>query len=283
MTIGGSFPNRHPLILLLLPLIFATIITSVYGTCQLSFEQGNKLYNYSLTNPIRNFPHGILSEDGFYKVAVNGTVLWFQLCDAMIFNHDPPTCVECGDCGGISRCGMGCSALVANIIGGYPVCTTLGYSSSTSFELIDKTDPLKGITAKLSNRGSKSNCSLAVSVVCDTNGVQGPQTLELVGTCDYATEIHHPSGCALIISSHGNGMGWFGTMLILILFFFGVYLVGGAVYRYYSLGIRGIDIIPNLEFWASLPHTLQSSFTSLVRRFRGPSHGHRSSYSPVNF
>uniref|UniRef100_M1CLA4 Uncharacterized protein n=2 Tax=Solanum TaxID=4107 RepID=M1CLA4_SOLTU len=78
-------------------------------------------------------------------------------------------------------------------------------------------------------------------------------------------------------------MGWFGTMLILILFFFGVYLVGGAVYRYYSLGIRGIDIIPNLEFWASLPHTLQSSFTSLVRRFRGPSHGHRSSYSPVNF
>ncbi|WMV31229.1 hypothetical protein MTR67_024614 [Solanum verrucosum] len=228
MTIGGSFPNRH--LLRLFPLVFATIITSVYGTCQLSFEQGNKLYNYSLTNPIRNFPHGILSEDGFYKVAVNGTVLWFQLCDAMIFNHDPPTCVECGDCGGISRCGMGCSALVANIIGehilrdntratedqfgfmpialqwreprlgtsaggslggvsmvsaGYPVCTTLGYSSSTSFELIDKTDPLKGITAKLSNRGSKSNCSLAVSVVCDTNGVQGPQTLELVGTCDY--------------------------------------------------------------------------------------------------
>lgn len=38
--------------------------------------------------------------------------------------------------------------------------------------MADKTDPLKGITAKLFNRGSKSNCSLAVSIVCDTNGVQ---------------------------------------------------------------------------------------------------------------
>ncbi|OIT03023.1 protein trichome birefringence-like 33 [Nicotiana attenuata] len=160
---------------------------------------------------------------------------------------------------------------------GYPVCTTLGYSSGTSFELSDKKDPLKGIKAKMSYRGSKLNCSLAVSIVCDTNGVQGPRTLELVGTCDYATQMHHPSGCAVIISSHGQGMGWFGTMMVIILCLFGVYLLGGAAYRYFSLGIRGIDIIPNLEFWASLPHTLQSMFLSLVRRFRGPSHGHRSS------
>uniref|UniRef100_A0A3Q7GLH6 Trichome birefringence-like N-terminal domain-containing protein n=1 Tax=Solanum lycopersicum TaxID=4081 RepID=A0A3Q7GLH6_SOLLC len=288
MAIGGSYPNRH--LLCLFPLIFVTIITSVYGTCQFSFEQDNKLYNYSLTKPIRNFPHGILSEDGFYKVAVNGTVLWFQLCDAMIFNHDPPTCVECGDCGGISRCGMGCSALVANIIGG------------NTTEVMDKTDPLKGITAKLFNRGSKSNCSLAVSIVCDTNGVQGPQTLELVGTCDYVSTLN--VYVSISLCSIGNkviclGMGshimmisyslaWYKMDLQTkivngisganslgdgrILFFLGVYLLGGAVYRYYSLGIRGIDIIPNLEFWASLPHTLQSSFTSLVRRFRGPSH-----------
>ncbi|KAJ0553218.1 hypothetical protein HanRHA438_Chr08g0346331 [Helianthus annuus] len=49
------------------------------------------------------------------------------------------------------------------------------------------------------------------------------------------------------------------------------------------LGIRGIDIIPNLEFWASLPHRVRNSFTSLVRRFRGPSQNYRSSYSPVDF
>ncbi|OIT04488.1 hypothetical protein A4A49_34245 [Nicotiana attenuata] len=118
MTIAAIFPNRHSLILLLLPLIFTAIFRSVNATCQFSFEQNNKLYNYSLTAPIRNFPHGILSEDGFYKVAANGTVLWFQLCDAMIFNHDPPTCIDCWDCGGNSRCGMGCSALVANTVGG---------------------------------------------------------------------------------------------------------------------------------------------------------------------
>lgn len=32
--------------------------------CQFTFLDGNKLYNYTLSSPIRNFPHGILSEDG---------------------------------------------------------------------------------------------------------------------------------------------------------------------------------------------------------------------------
>ncbi|XP_056687546.1 uncharacterized protein [Spinacia oleracea] len=49
----------------------------------------------------------------FYKVAANDTIIWFQLCDGMIFNHDPLRCADCWDCGGSSRCGMGCSALVA--------------------------------------------------------------------------------------------------------------------------------------------------------------------------
>lgn len=66
MTIATIFPNRLSLILLLLPLIFTAIFRSVNATCQLSFEQNNKLYNYSLTTPIRNFPHGILSEDGYF-------------------------------------------------------------------------------------------------------------------------------------------------------------------------------------------------------------------------
>jgi hypothetical protein len=34
------------------------------SACQFNFRDGNKLYNYTLSSPIRNFPHGILSEDG---------------------------------------------------------------------------------------------------------------------------------------------------------------------------------------------------------------------------
>lgn len=201
----------------------------------------------------------------------------------MIFNHDPPMCVDCKDCGGSSRCGMGCSALVSNNVEGYPVCTTIGQPSSTVIDVHDRKSPHTGVIVKMTHTGSKRNCSLSVSVICNSNGVQGPQTLETVGFCDYSTELKHPLGCAKIISSHGNGLGWFGTFMIIILCLFGAYLLAGAVYRYYFLHIRGIDVIPNLEFWASLPHRIQSFFLSLVRRFRGPSQGYRSSYSPVNF
>ncbi|KAL9332642.1 hypothetical protein ACSQ67_002252 [Phaseolus vulgaris] len=122
---------------LLLPLTSAT--TTATEPCRFSFLDGDHLYNYTLSSPIRNFPHGILSEDGiwqlcssdirfsfhicfgacrFYKVAVNETTLWFQLCDGMVFNHDPPVCADCWDCGGPNRCGTQCNALVANKVGG---------------------------------------------------------------------------------------------------------------------------------------------------------------------
>ncbi|KAL3837778.1 hypothetical protein ACJIZ3_022369 [Penstemon smallii] len=209
--------------------------------------------------------------------------LLYQLCGSMIFNHDLPLCVDCKDCGGPSRCGMGCSALVSNKVDGYPVCTTLGHQSSTVINVLDKKSPHLGVIVKMTKNGPKNNCSLAVSVKCNSNSVQGPQTLETVGSCDYTTELQHPSGCAKIISTHGNGLGWFGTFMIIILCLFGIYLLVGAAYRYFHLHVRGIDIIPNLEFWASLPHRIQSLYLSLMRRFRGPSQGYRSSYSPVNF
>lgn len=272
----------------LFPLFFNAAIlhglglNSVSAACELSYRDRNKIYNYSLASPLSKFPHGILSEDGFYKVAANGTVVWFQLCDTMLFNHDPPSCVDCRACGGPSHCGMGCSALAANYVGGYPVCDTLGHPSTTVVHLIDAKEPYKGVIVKMSSSQPKANCSLVVSVICDSR-VNGPLTLHRVGTCDYSTELRHPAGCANIISSGGKGWGWFGIFIIIVVCLLGAYLLAGAVYRYFFLNIRGIDVIPNLEFWASLPHKIQHLFMSIVRRFRGPSEGYRSSYSPVNF
>ncbi|KAL7229221.1 hypothetical protein ACSBR2_007843 [Camellia fascicularis] len=283
MTVGGGDSLRWVLLISTIAILHGLSLNSVSAICELSIVDHNKLYNYSLASPSPKFPHGVLSEDGFYKVAVNQTVLWFQLCDAMIFNHDPPTCIDCEDCGGPSHCGMGCSALVAHKIGGYPVCTTVGRTSSMIIDLIDEKSPHMGVVVTMSNNFSELNCSLAVSVICDSSGVQGPQALEKVGTCDYATLLRHPSGCAEIVSVHGKGLGWFGTFITIILCLFGGYLLAGIVYRFFYLGIRGIDVIPNLEFWASLPHRAQSMFMLLVRKFKGPSEGYRSSYSPVNF
>ncbi|GMP23540.1 hypothetical protein CsSME_00001091 [Camellia sinensis var. sinensis] len=96
MTVGGGDSLRWVLLIsTILAILHRLSLNSVSAICELSIVDHNKLYNYSLASPSPKFPHGVLSEDGFYKVAVNQTVLWFQLCDAMIFNHDPPTCIDC--------------------------------------------------------------------------------------------------------------------------------------------------------------------------------------------
>lgn len=258
-------------------------IDSVSAICEFSITQENKFYSYSLASSSETFPHGVLSEDGYYKVSSNGTVVWFQLCDGMIFNHDPPRCFDCYGCGGSSRCGMGCSALMSENRLGYPVCTTIGRTQTVTTNLIDKESPDKGIVVKMWHQGSEKNCSLSVSVICDSKQVQGPKTLERVGECNFATQITHPAGCANVLSTPGSGLGWFSTLLIILLCLFGGYFIAGAAYRFFYLGIHGIDIIPNLEFWASLPHRIRTSYMSLVRRFKGPSQNYRSSYSPVDF
>ncbi|CAH2058632.1 unnamed protein product [Thlaspi arvense] len=280
----------------------ALISLRANSQCEFSFTRRNKVFDFNLASSIRNFPHGALSEDGFYRVEANNTVLWFQtsvnndcyssfsvnrhveqLCDMLIFNHDPPRCVGCEDCGGQSHCGTSCSALLSENIRGYDVCSSLGHPSSSKVDIVDKEDPGKGVIVKMSSGSSNQNCSLSVSVICQKNKVTGPLKLEKSGSCSYATELRHPSGCAVAISGHGSGWGWFSTLLIIILCLFGAYLLGGALYRYFSLGIRGTDVIPNSDFWGTVPHRTQSCFGSLLERFRGSSHGQRASYSQVNF
>ncbi|URE31220.1 hypothetical protein MUK42_06395 [Musa troglodytarum] len=233
------------------------------GTCELSVRHSDVLYDYSLASPTDKFPHGVLSEDGFYKVTVNETSLWFQICDQMIFNHDPPRCSDCQDCGGPSRCGTMCSALVANSIGGYFVCTAIGRASNLNVALIDQNSPQKGVVVKTSSIGSKVS-----------------DTFNITGNCDYAVVLRHPSGCAKVIYVNGKGWGWFGTLMMIILCLLVGYVLVGTIYRFFFLGIQGIEAIPNLDFWLSLPYRAKSMLRGLVRRFTRDSQG---SYAPVNY
>ncbi|XP_039010800.1 uncharacterized protein LOC120139723 [Hibiscus syriacus] len=281
MIMGNE--SRRLLLLVIFLLTIQLRVNPVFGICEHSFIDSDKIYNFTLASPLTSFPHGVLSEDGFYKVAVNDTVLWFQLCGGMIFNHDPPRCAECSDCGGPSHCGTECSALVAERSGGYHVCTTIGHVSSTDVSILDKLNPFKGVIVRMSSSGKKHNCSLSVSLLCDSAGAQGPNSMEKLGTCEYATMLRHPSACATIISIHGKGFGWFGTLLSFIICLFGAYMLSGTVYRYFFLEVHGIDAIPNLDFWISLPHRTQMYVSSLVLQFRGPSASQGGSYSQVNF
>lgn len=39
---------------------------SASAICELSYRANNKLYNYSLASPLDKYPHGVLSEDGYF-------------------------------------------------------------------------------------------------------------------------------------------------------------------------------------------------------------------------
>ncbi|KAI4339150.1 hypothetical protein MLD38_024122 [Melastoma candidum] len=254
-------------------------LESARAACELSYVDRGKMYNYGLAAPIPMFPHGVLSEDGFYKVTDDYTTLWFQLCDEMIFNHDPPRCMKCSDCGGTSRCGMGCSALVLEDETGYPVCSAIGHSSNSSISITDEMNPHRGVTVRISN--SSQTCSLYVSVICDWNRIQEPKSLKKQGECDYVTEIRHPSGCAKVIHLYGRGWGWFWVFLTIIICVLGCYLIAGAAYRYFFLQVRGIEAVPNLEFWTSLLHRGQSLGTIAAQKLRGASEIGRRAYNPI--
>eukprot|EP00267_Zea_mays_P022584 XP_008647628.1 uncharacterized protein LOC100502280 isoform X1 [Zea mays] len=241
---------RLPLLLLILLLLGAACSCGLTvtgagegGSCEFSVARGSELYSFDLAAPTPAHRHGVLSEDGFYKVAVNDSILWFQLCDEMLFNFDPPMCLNCEDCGGPLRCGTQCSALVSNNIGGYDVCTTIGGLSKSHISLVDEGNPRKGIIVKMFS----SKCSISVSVICDSNAIQVPDKFVLSGLCDYATTLEHPSGCPRILCLLGG------------------YILIGAVYRYYFLGIHSVEAIPNLEFWIGLPQRIKTVFVPATR------------------
>ncbi|CAN6469719.1 unnamed protein product [Victoria cruziana] len=237
-------------------ILLLSAASSASRLCELSAVQNNRVYIFRLASPIKSYPHGVLSEDGFYKVAANDTWLWFQLCSQMIFSHDRPRCFRCEDCGRPSYCGNTCSALVSINNAGYRVCTSIGQASKSHITVIDQKRPKTGVIINMSSVTEKTNCSLSVSVFCDQSATV-PTSVDHLGGCDYATTMRHPAACAAVISGAGSGLGWFGTFVTVIICLLGAYLLAGTVYRFLFLGIRGVEVIPNLSFWLRLPQQAQ--------------------------
>ncbi|KAM0043068.1 hypothetical protein Hdeb2414_s0010g00336891 [Helianthus debilis subsp. tardiflorus] len=70
--------SLHILSLLIVIYTFDAI-HSVSTICEFNVTKDNKIYSYSLASASETFTHGVLSEDGYYKVSSNGTVVWFQV------------------------------------------------------------------------------------------------------------------------------------------------------------------------------------------------------------
>ncbi|XP_024518079.1 uncharacterized protein LOC112341716 [Selaginella moellendorffii] len=197
----------------------------------------------------------------------------------MKFNHDPPICQRCETCGGPDHCGETCSALEAVTHSGFPLCRTLGFPSTTTYSLIDKRKPEQGLIVDMVANTSQDACSFSVSVYCKRTGQQELPTSVSGDGCHYRAVLKHPAGCPVVTRLDGGGLGWFSTLLIVLLCFLVVYMIAATIYRRKALGIVGVEAIPHMDFWRSIPSNIQwgveyviGKVTGLYRRVTEPSY-----------
>nr|XP_039260122.1 cln5-like protein 1 [Styela clava] len=82
------------------------------------------------------------------------------------------------------------------------------------------------------------------------------------------------SGAALCPgSSGGGGGGLSGGSIFLIIFFvvLFIYFIGGIIFRKITTDAAGSELIPNKEFWSSLPGLIKDGVMFLVYKCKGES------------
>ncbi|CAH1999323.1 unnamed protein product [Acanthoscelides obtectus] len=68
---------------------------------------------------------------------------------------------------------------------------------------------------------------------------------------------------ACIITIH-HGLSGGSIFLIMLLVFLTIYLVGGGLMLYFIRGARGVEVIPNIEFWRNLPSLVKDGLMFLL-------------------
>jgi hypothetical protein len=87
--------------------------------------------------------------------------------------------------------------------------------------------------------------------------VQDPTDVKNVSQCAFETVMKHPVGCPVVTTISRGGWGWFGTIIIVLVCGFIVYMAIGIAYRVTVLGVSGFEAIPNLDFWQDLPSKIK--------------------------
>jgi len=139
----------------------------------------------------------------------------------------------------------------------------LGTQENAAFRLNKEGNLILTFTS--SDKQRNSNIQLAC--------VRGaPDRLVVEGVTDHTkpqdydfilySECACPNGC---VDDFGDDGMSTGSILLLILFLLVViYLVGGVLYLYVIRGARGIEMIPNYEFWTELPGLIRDGVLFLL-------------------
>jgi len=75
------------------------------------------------------------------------------------------------------------------------------------------------------------------------------------------------AGCPAMPSGGGGGSGLNGGAIFLIIYFvaIAVYLIAGIIYKAFVKGARGLEVIPNIEFWMTVPGLVKDGCIFIYR------------------
>eukprot|EP00009_Paramoeba_aestuarina_P005175 CAMPEP_0201523576 /NCGR_PEP_ID=MMETSP0161_2-20130828/20356_1 /ASSEMBLY_ACC=CAM_ASM_000251 /TAXON_ID=180227 /ORGANISM="Neoparamoeba aestuarina, Strain SoJaBio B1-5/56/2" /LENGTH=246 /DNA_ID=CAMNT_0047922739 /DNA_START=83 /DNA_END=823 /DNA_ORIENTATION=+ len=236
----------------LLLVLCALFVASQAWDCKFDIDG----YSYDLTPGSKGT--GSDSSNGLWTTGNTGKpgTFYFQLCDPTTSTPNVGNSNEC------------------NQITPTQVCQQDGVNLDWSCGINPSTtaygDPGKGVVMAASG-GSDSGCtsgrSSFVRVICPDGTGFSSGTVKFVEenpTCTYTIALYHDVGCAK------GSSGLSGGSIFLIIFFvgFAVYFAAGAGWNYYQ-GKRGIEIIPQVEFWKDLPFLVKDGVMFLVGKCTG--------------
>ncbi|XP_023024128.2 cation-dependent mannose-6-phosphate receptor [Leptinotarsa decemlineata] len=120
--------------------------------------------------------------------------------------------------------------------------TKLGIAKNIHFNL----DSDEGYQIIYRN-GSESDVIATVNLVC----VQFKETFFKV-ISDKSKDFLVGSPKVCVITEH-QGLSGGSVFLIILIVLATVYFIGGALISYFIRGARGVEIVPNIDFWRNLP------------------------------
>mmetsp|Transcript_33750 Transcript_33750/g.94987 ORF Transcript_33750/g.94987 Transcript_33750/m.94987 type:complete len:256 (+) Transcript_33750:165-932(+) len=213
-----------------------------------------------------NYDLNSISDTEFDAVDGNDNDYFFKVCD--------PTTVA----GGISStkpCDADTQVCQQSVTTG----VSCGIGPPTTSEL----SILNGVSTSgvvMKTTGGVVGCgntarSTTINVVCiDDFSGKAEGSLDAVDEeppCTYTINLYTIAGCPGNGGGGGSGGIPGGAVFIIILVcVLVIYICGGVGYNYYK-GNRGVELVPNLEFWKDLPYLLKDGVMFIVNTATGKS------------
>eukprot|EP00741_Cyanophora_paradoxa_P010733 tig00020538_g10375.t1 len=201
-------------------------------------------------------------DPAYYKsgTADSGLEVFFQICGASV---DATVNPEMASCGTATSLGF---AVVKNASDGSWDCTALGAADPEVVALTTGDAPGYVVQTK----------DLWVKVLCDDQA----DSVQIAGDPVYAEDtglftvaVSSKAVCVTPSSGHSSVLFIFFVFFLLAL---GVYCGVGIAWKRRTLGVSGIEAIPNVEFWRSIPAYMNALWHATLARFRN-----QSEYTPL--